>query len=471
MNVIISTKLPPSPFRKYDGIESTAAFTMRDYVRIQNKLMKRVLSAIVGLTVVSLASLHADEPLMLSDGRKAPGYSVIAQLPPNKAEGFFMAPSLAKLPSGNLVAALPVGLAYPDGGRALRLLRFYRSTDAGVSWKQICELPHDSCEPNLLVHQGRLYLLITPNGNNSKLERSSFPRDGKWGLWASASDDEGLTWSPIKRVVEGPTTPGQPSPVLNTGGQTAMVIRDGKLYLSVSHKFEKMAAVSCRLDQGILEPAAWRISEMVDMPIPREVAHESFRGATVMRVLEGNVVEVSNRMLVIARAIINGGGTANMGAVFEILDRPGEPLELKFLQLYPIPGGQLKFFIQHDRVSRLYWMASNLPCNPTFLIDDETWSKARKLHASPSDRRSLTLWYSVDSLNWFPAGWVAKAQGWTQSFHYPVMLIDGDDLILVSRTGRDSGNQHDVDMATFHRIKQFRDLAVDLTPTFAEPTD
>ena len=430
--------------------------------------MKRLV-VVVFLILASFAPLCAAEPLKLSDGRPAPDYTVIAQLPPNKAEGFFMAPSLVKLPSGNLVAALPVGLAYPDGGRGLRLLRFYRSTDKGASWQQICELPHDSCEPNLLVYEGKLYLLITPNGNNSKPERSNFPRDGKWGIWASVSDDEGVTWSPIKRVVEGTSNSDHLSPVHNTGGQTAMVISDGKLYLSVSHKFEKLAAVSCRLDQGLLNPAAWRISDMVEMPIPRELAHESFQGATIMRVLEGNVVKVSDRLLVIARAIINGGGTANMGAVFEIMDRPGEPLQLKFLQFYPIPGGQLKFYIQYDPVSRLYWMASNLPSNPTFVIDDEPWRKAKELHASPSDRRSLTLWYSVDSLNWFPAGWVAKAQGWTQSFHYPVMLVDGDDLILVSRTGRHSGNQHDVDVATFHRIKRFRDLAVDLIPTFAEP--
>jgi len=242
-----------------------------------------------------------------------------------------------------------------------------------------------------------------------------------------------------------------------------MAIRDGRLYLSVSHQFEKMGVASCRLDQGILNPEAWRISEMVDLPIPAELAYESFKGVTPMRVLEGNVVEVSGRLLIIARAIINGGGTANMGAVFEILDRPDEPLRLRFLQLNPIPGGQLKFFIQY-----LYWMASNLSANPAFLVDDEAWRKARELNASKSDRRSLTLWYSLDSLNWFPAGWVARAQGWTQSFHYPVMLIDGDDLILVSRTGRNSGNQHDVDMATFHRIKDFRKLAVDLTPTFPE---
>lgn len=432
--------------------------------------MKNLLVGIITLIAASFTSLYAVEPVTLIDGRAAPDYAVIAQLPPREAEGFFMAPSLAKLPSGNLIAAAPVGLAYPDGGRGLRTLRFYRSTDAGVSWKQVCELPHDSCEPNLIVHQGRLYLLITPNGNNKHLDRSHFPRDGKWGIWVSVSDDEGATWSPIKRVIDGPLLPGQSAAVLNTGGQTAMIVRNGTLYLSVSHQFEKMAAVACRLDQGLLEPAAWRISEMVEMPIPRELADESFKGATIMRVLEGNVVVVANRLLVVARAIINGGGTANMGAVFEIVDGPGEPLQLKFLQFYPTPGGQLKFYIQRDDVSRLYWMASNLPTNPTFLINDENWSKARQLHASPSDRRSLTLWYSVDSLNWFPAGWVAKARGWTQSFHYPVMLIDGDDLILVSRTARESGNQHNVDLITFHRIARFRDLAVDLTPTFSEPT-
>jgi hypothetical protein len=444
---------------------------------------RRLTGLVAGLVaawpVISPRSLAADPPVpaavsnaapagALASGFLAADYTIVAQLPPGDADGFFMAPSLAKLPNGHLVAAVCHGRAYADGGKSLRSLRFYRSTDRGATWRPTSELPHDSCEPNLVVHEGKLYLLITPNGNNAKPERSNFPRDGKWGLWTSVSEDEGVTWSPIRRVIEGPSGPGTKPTVHNTGGQTAALIRHGKLYLSLSHQFEKMGIACCRLDQGILEPSAWRISEMVELPIPRELVYEPFHGPTPMRVLEGNVVEVSGRLLVIARTIINGGGTANMGAVFEIVDRADEPLTLRFLQLHPIPGGQLKFYIQYDAPSRMYWMASNLTANPAFLADDGAWRKAREINTSKSDRRNLMLWYSLDSLNWFPAGWIARAQGWTQSFHYPVMLVDGDDLVLISRTGRSSGNQHDVDLATFHRIKNFRKLAVDLTPTFPE---
>ena len=267
--------------------------------------MKHPLTLLTALLLAPLAALHAaDAPAKPNEQKD---YSIVSQLPPNKAEGYFMAPSLAKLPNGILVAAAPLGLAYPNGGQSLRSLRFYRSTDGGSNWKQVSELPHDSCEPNLFVHQGRLYLLLTPNGNNSRRERSNFPRDQKWGIWVSVSDDEGVTWSPIKRVIEGPTTPDHPAPRHNTGGQTGMLIRDGRLYLSVSDNFQRMAAVSCRLDQGILDPQAWKISEMVEMPIPGELVHEPFKGASGMRVLEGNVVEGSGRRPVIARAIINGG--------------------------------------------------------------------------------------------------------------------------------------------------------------------
>jgi hypothetical protein len=133
-----------------------------------------------------------------------------------------------------------------------------------------------------------------------------------------------------------------------------MVVRSGQIYLTVSDDFARSAAVACQFNRGILNPDAWRISDMVEMPIPPELVHAPFQGGSGMRVLEGNVVDVAGRLLVVARAIINGGATANMGAVFEILDNAEKPLRLQFLQLYPIPGGQMKFSIQYDAPAQLF---------------------------------------------------------------------------------------------------------------------
>lgn len=74
------------------------------------------------------------------------------------------------------------------------------------------------------------------------------------------------------------------------------------------------------------------------------------------------------------------------------------------------------------------------------------------------------LWYGLDALNWFPAGCVARADRLSQSFMSPSMVIDGDDLAILSRTARDSGDYHDADLATFHRVVNVRSLAMDIAP-------
>jgi hypothetical protein len=185
-----------------------------------------------------------------------------------------------------------------------------------------------------------------------------------------------------------------------------------------------------------------------------------------MRCLEGNVVNVGGRLLVIARAVINRYATANMAAVFDVT-REGRTLKLTFTQLYPVPGGQCKFHIVWDERSQLFWMASNYPTNSLGLYSDPelklppgkpAWQSLRE------DRRLLMLSYSLDALNWLPACSIAKAEKMTQSFMYPSMVIDGDDITLLSRTGRDSGDYHDADLATFHRVRNFRSLAMDIRP-------
>ena len=74
------------------------------------------------------------------------------------------------------------------------------------------------------------------------------------------------------------------------------------------------------------------------------------------------------------------------------------------------------------------------------------------------------LSYGVDALNWFPAGCVARWPSPAQAFNYTSPLIDGNDLLIASRTSRNGRDQHDNDLITFHRLPDFRSLALNLFP-------
>ena len=51
-----------------------------------------------------------------------------------------------------------------------------------------------------------------------------------------------------------------------------------------------------------------------------------------------------------------------------------------------------------------------------------------------------------------------------QGFQYAVPLIDGDDMLITSRTSKERKNQHDNDLITLHRVADFRKYALNLWP-------
>jgi hypothetical protein len=373
-------------------------------------------------------------------------YVVVTQVPDK--DHFIHDPAMTILPNGCLIVAAPVwgrGPRTPGASQdKLRSVVVSRSKDRGKTWTKVCEKPWS--EATLFVHEGRLYLF-------TQIKTFS-------GVWVSASDDEGASWTePVEVIKADPARK-------HWGIQTGMVVQDGCLYWANGRAFEDMGVVACEIKKGLLNPEAWVASEAVVMPIPQEIMSGTFSDGSPMRCLEGNVVYSGGRLLVIARAVINRYGTANMAAVFD-LTRQGRTLALTFRQLYPVPGGQCKFHILWDERSRLFWMASNFPTNSLGLYQDPelkltpnkpAWQSLRE------DRRLLMLSYSLDALNWLPACSIAKAPKMTQSFMYPSMVVDGDDIALLSRTGRDSGDYHDADLATFHRVRNFRSLAMDIAP-------
>jgi hypothetical protein len=77
------------------------------------------------------------------------------------------------------------------------------------------------------------------------------------------------------------------------------------------------------------------------------------------------------------------------------------------------------------------------------------------------------LIYSADAQNWFQAGCVAMSRRMLDAFSYASSLVDGADLLVLSRTSVNAYNQHNGNLITLHRVQGFRDLALDLSRDFS----
>ncbi len=188
--------------------------------------------------------------------------------------------------------------------------------------------------------------------------------------------------------------------------------------------------------------------------------------------LEPNVIDVRGRLRVLMTVKPKRQSTAGMCAVLDFEDKGG-PIDLNFTQFHPMPGGQLKFCVIWDEQTKLFWATANLVVDGQGAFDwfRDGEKRGNVRYASGlggNDRRFLMLQYSVDGLNWFQAGCVAQAAKISQSFMYARPVIDGDDLAIIARSSIHAPNQHDADHATFHRVKNFRSLALKLVPEAEE---
>jgi hypothetical protein len=404
----------------------------------------RLLSA-AALLFSPLFALTAAQPL-------AQDYTIVFHNP--DPEYYVEGPGLTRLDDGTLVAIVPVvpRMEWSEARRADRsVVHVLRSQDGGKSWQEASHLPYYSAAP--FVHQGALYLFANKGGTKSRND----------DLLLLKSSDGGRTWSEPITLFKGHYW----------NCHTGMVQKPDKIYWAVDDlslgKNRGPRLVAGDLGGDPMNPASWRISEPVGFPgVPPMMTlakHESLTS----QYLEPNVLEVAGELRVMCAVKLKRQAVTGLAALLEAADKPAG-LELKFAQYHAMPGGQLKFCIIRDEVSKMFWATANLPVDSQGIFD--WWQtfkeKGGKLvtESAPggNDRRFLMLQYSMDGLNWFPAGCVAQAPKVTQSFMYARPVVDGDDLAIIARSNINGPNHHDADHATFHRVKNFRSLALDLVP-------
>lgn len=122
----------------------------------------------------------------------------------------------------------------------------------------------------------------------------------------------------------------------------------------------------------------------------------------------------------------------------------------------PCPGGQMRFHVLYDVQTRLYWLLSSQAT--------DSMTRADKLppdryNLPNNERHRLQLHFSKNMIDWCFAGLVAVGATPRESRHYASMVIDGDNLDILSRSGdAQAKSAHDGDMITFHVVRRFRDL-------------
>jgi hypothetical protein len=122
----------------------------------------------------------------------------------------------------------------------------------------------------------------------------------------------------------------------------------------------------------------------------------------------------------------------------------------------PLPGGQMKFHIVYDEPTKLYWLlstqATDSMTRAELLPDERFWTPN-------NERHRLQLHFSKNCIDWCFAGIVTMTDSALQTRNYASMAIDGDDLIVLSRSGDERAvSAHNGNLITFHRIRDFRGL-------------
>lgn len=368
-------------------------------------------------------------------------------------ERYVEGPGLVRLDDGSLVAVVPVvpREEWSKERRATQsVTHILRSSDGGQTWMPASQLPYYSAAP--FLHDGTLYLLTNKGGTKVRND----------DLLLLKSTDAGKTWSEPVTLFQGHFW----------NCHTGMVKKADRLYwatddLALGNK-RGPRIIAGDLTGDPMNPKAWRLSEPVPFPgVPEAMTNPQFDKLS-SQYLEPNVIEVRGRLRVLMTVKPKRQSTAGLAAVLDFEDRGG-PIELRFTQFHPMPGGQLKFCIIWDEQSKMFWATANSVVDGQGAFDwfREGEKRGNVRYASGlggNDRRFLMLQYSVDGLNWFQAGCVAQAGKISQSFMYARPVIDGDDLAIIARSSIHAPNQHDADHATFHRVKNFRSLALKLTP-------
>lgn len=389
-------------------------------------------------------------------------------------------PSILALPDGRLVAA------YERGGKGRDRNAPYAfiltSDDQGRTWTQrgATRMTHAR-----LFTAGKSVYYLGQRGD----------------LLAARSNDRGETWSEPAALTRGQSWHQSACNVWHARGNVYLVMERRVGTENKAWPVGSLAPVLMRAKEtgDLTKAASWTFAselvfadlipgykqnepalEFFGVPFFRQTypdravvaAEPKRRTNSPMGWLETNVVQITDpnhtwhdpsgrTFHLFMRAHTAGTGYAALAKVVEQPDGTmrtqleAAPSGKKML-FVPMPGGQMRFHVCHDQKTKLYWLLSSQATDSMTRPDR---LPAERYDLPNNERHRLVLHFSRNMVDWCFAGLVAKTDSPKEARHYAAMDIDGDDLVILSRSGdARAKSAHDGNLITFHRVRNFREL-------------
>ena len=400
---------------------------------------------LAAVTASVLASCRTDG----KDSHVVASEVVIAESPAPDSV-FLYTPGIVEGFDGRLVVSVDYGgpgTSVLDGARSDfgdyksgNQIRVLLSDDNGKTWRETSSripMMHE-----ILFKAGKSLYMIGHSGR----------------LLITRSDDNGETWSDPSVLCPEPRWHQSCTPVDIHDGKVTLVYEK---WVSDGHPWPGVGPVlmQAKVDDDLTEASSWKFSDLYNPDEDMEASRPSGIPLTdpgKAGILETNVIRVYDEknpfydpsgksVVLMMRASV---GLPDIGVMMRGVEKPDGSLAVEKLTkngremfFAHIPGADLKFYVVYDPESRLYWLLHS------------------QMDGRMNYRRRLALSYSPDLLKWTLAGLVAVGPADNAARHYASMIIHGDDLLIVSRSGDERArNSHDGNLVTFHRVKDFRSL-------------
>ena len=345
------------------------------------------------------------------------------------------APSLVRNGDGSLLAF------YGEHGTNYGNLE--RSTDDGESWRRVAGTAFD--QGTLWAVGDTTYLIGTFRGD----------------IDIRRSNDGGQSWSGSRTLRDTSAEFLQ--------GETPALIHNGRVYVCFYDRSGdggwprnlRPFMGSCPTGQ-VMNAASWTWTNTVTFP-----SSGSLPITGVYGFFEGNPFVADGKVMALFR--VNGRASHQYGAMFSL---SGDRRTLRFNNRFKpvlaagesgftyVPGGESKFHVVRDPDSGKLLMASNpaggdRPDRVPGIPDARFPSCRNVLAVFHCDHGSDWQWMKAAVKDQRHVNWQTSVQ--RSGFQQPSMIIDGNDLLILSRTAEGtSPNYHDAKKITLHRVRNFR---------------